>query len=490
MDMKIEKLEKIKLKPSAFLIQVIATICICFLACQTGFVCAWPSFTIENFKSNDTVLSTPMTTFEVSLLGSLGNIGAFAATPFCGYAFNNFGRKYATILFGLPYVLNWAIIYLTRSVLWILLAVTISGIGVAGQNASLIFISEISHDSIRGGMTALSASGYFLGLMVGYALGGYLTYYQVIYANMTMAVIAMVLLMVLPESPVFLVLVGKIEAATKSISFYNRLDPSSKEVETEIKRIQIQLDPRLEKVLEAELDPEALSRLLADKEEDKVKPHTESAWKILKQSKSSKRALAVVLVMMASSVLMGSPVMQVYAEPLFKEAVPSMSSNQCSIFLALDFLVSSFVCVMVIDKFGRKNLMIATSVGSGVCNLLLGTQLHFHWAGYWFTAFLIYAFNCVFTLGCGVIPFVLNAEVFLPEVRSLCSSIIMSSLWVILFFLLFIFNHLVELIGLGPVFYCFSSICFFSAIFSYVALPETKGLSADAIQALFLKKKI
>lgn len=51
---------------------------------------------------------------------------------------------------------------------------------------------------------------------------------------------------------------------------------------------------------------------------------------------------------------MGCVVLQVYAEPLFKEAVPSMPSNQCAIFLAIDFLIASLLCVVLIDKFGRK----------------------------------------------------------------------------------------------------------------------------------------
>lgn len=79
---------------------------VCFLACQTGFVMAWPSYTVANFTSNDTVLSRPMSSLDISLLGSLPNIGGLVASPFCGYAFNTFGRKYATMLFGLPYVVS------------------------------------------------------------------------------------------------------------------------------------------------------------------------------------------------------------------------------------------------------------------------------------------------------------------------------------------------------------------------------------------------
>lgn len=62
----------------------------------------------------------------------------------------------------------------------------------------------------------------------------------------------------------------------------------------------------------------------------------------------------MAVIVMAYTVLMGIIVMQVYAEPLFKEAVPSMESNQCSIFLAIDFIVASLLCGVLVDKLGRK----------------------------------------------------------------------------------------------------------------------------------------
>ncbi|XP_059055641.1 facilitated trehalose transporter Tret1-like [Achroia grisella] len=478
-----------KLKSSAFAIQCWGTFCISFLACQTGYVFAWPSYTTDFFRSNETVLSKPMSTWEISLLGSLPNIGGLIATPFCGYAFNVLGRKYATILFGLPYVMAWAIISLTTNVTLILIAMTVAGIGIGGQNVSLIYISEISHASIRGGMTACSSSGFFLGLLISYVLGGYLTYYQVVYAHLTLSVAGMLLLMFLKESPVHLVRVGKEEEAAKSIAFYNQVDIYSKEVEIELRKIRLQLDPRLEKILAEQQDPEVTSELLNEKLGKDLEINKESPWKILRSSKSSKRALVTVLVVMTLTLLMGCIVLQVYAEPLFKDAVPSMPPNMCSIFLAIDFFIASFGCVLVVDRFGRKKLFVITSLACGICTLLLGSQLQLHWAPHWFTAFLIYAFSFTFSLGCGMIPFVLMAEVFLPEVRDICSSIGLSIMWMGNFVTLLVFNPLVEQLGLGPVFYIFSAICFFTSVYGQFRLPETKGLSVDAIQVLFLKKK-
>ncbi|RVE52104.1 hypothetical protein evm_003177 [Chilo suppressalis] len=476
-----------KLKLSALGIQCLATFCISFLASQTGFICAWPSYTVENFQSNTTILNRPMNSVDISLLGGLPNLGGLVVTPFCGYLFNTLGRKYATIMFGLPYMLAWIIVAITKSVPMILIAMTIGGIGIAGQNVSLIFIAEIAHDSVRGGLTACSASGYFLGILISYILGGYLNYYQVVYTHLILSVVCVAALFLLEESPVYLVLVGKEEEAAKAIAFYNQVDVTSKRVTIEIRKIKIQLDPRLEKILENGKDAGLSEELLKIKLGDVVETHKESSWKIFKKSKSSKRALTAVLIVIALTVMMGAVVLQVYAETLFKEAVPLMSSNLCAIFLAVDFTLASVVCVLVIDKFGRKRLLAVTSALSGVCTLLLATQLQLHWAPHWFTVLLIYLYTFIYTVGCAVIPFVLAAEVFLPEVRGFCNSIAMGFVWVVNFITLFIFNPVVDNYGLVPVFYFFSAVCFLGNVYAILKLPETKGLSADAIQSLFLK---
>ncbi|CAH2057404.1 unnamed protein product, partial [Iphiclides podalirius] len=475
-----------KVRPSALAVQGLATLSIAYLTTLTGFIYAWPSYTLDMFRSNGTVLSTPMTPTEISLLGSLTNVGGLVATPFCGYAVNKFGRKYAAILYGLPYVISWAIISVTRWPALVIAAVGIGGFGAAGQAVSSVYISEISQDSIRGALTSTTVSGFFAGLLFSYAIGGQLTYHEVAYVHLGLSVLYMVLLLFLEESPVYLVQIGKDKEAAKSIAFYRRASPTSKEVEIEITRIKQQMDPRINEILQGECDPTAAKELIKNKEA-KVKQRSVSQWSFLMKSESSKRALVAVLIVMSVTILMGSIVLQVYAEPLFKEAVPSMQPNLCSILLALTYLIASLVCAFMVDKFGRKSLMTVTSVGSAVCTFLLGTQLHLHWGPHWMTAFFIYAYSFIYNLGAAIVPFVLTAEVFLPEVRGLGNSMSMSCMWIMNFVTLIIFNPLVELLGLGPVFYGFSCICLLGAAYSHFWLPETKGLPADAIQRLFLK---
>lgn len=60
--------------------------------------------------------------------------------------------------------------------------------------------------------------------------------------------------------------------------------------------------------------------------------------------------------------------------------------------------------------------------------------------------------------------------------------------WLCNFIVLFIFNPLVSMIGLGQVFYVFAVVCILSAGFSTMYQPETKGMAVDEIQEAFLKK--
>ncbi|KAL0861717.1 hypothetical protein ABMA27_009198 [Loxostege sticticalis] len=476
-----------EVKKSAFLVEVLSAICIAYLTSLTGFVYAWPSYTVANFASNETVLSRPMSTLELSLLGSLTNIGALAVTPFCGHALDTLGRKYAAMMFGLPFVVAWAVIAFSSNIPLVIIAIGFAGVGCAGQAVSSVYISEICQDSIRGALTSTTVSGFFLGLLFSYAIGGHLTYHQVVYVHLTLSILYMALLAVLKESPVFLIQRGREEEAAKSIAFYRRVDVTSKEVEVEIMKIKLQLDPRIEAILQSDNDPKATEELLTKSNNEEVK--AESAWKFLIKSESSKRALATAITVMALSILMGCLVLQVYAEPLFKEAVPSMNSNQCSIFLALDFLVASFLSALMMDRLGRKFLMTTTSIASGILTLLLGTQLHYRWAPHWVTAVFIYSYCFVYNMGAAVVPFVLTAELFLPEVRGLCNSMSMACMWIVNFVVLIVFNPLVDSFGLGTIFCGFSVVCFCGAAYSQFCLPETKGLSADAIQLLFLKKR-
>ncbi|KAI8432945.1 hypothetical protein MSG28_013837 [Choristoneura fumiferana] len=371
--------------------------------------------------SENTTLHRPMTETELALFGSLSSIGALVATPAAGFLLDIIGRKYCAIMFSLMHIVCWTMIIASDRVEVLLTAIFISGIGGAAFLVVPVFISEFCQESIRGGMTSGAMIFYAVGMIISYAIGGYMDYYPMVYVCLSIA------------------------EAKESLAFYRNIKADSKEIQHEIETIRRTLNPELD-------EPE--------------------------KSYTTRRALFVALVLMTASIFQGLVVIQVYAEPLFTEAIPTMSATVSSVLLSIITVIAGFAAAYLTDVAGRKPLMLYSSIASGVCCVLLGSQIHIHWGPHALTAVFIFLFCVAFTLGAGTIPYILSAELFLPEWAWMCNFII-----------LFIFNPLVTAIGLGQVFYFFAVICFATAVFTHIFLPETRGLPVDAIQLLFSKRR-
>ncbi|KAJ8709993.1 hypothetical protein PYW07_009359 [Mythimna separata] len=462
-----------------FLYQFLGTAIISTMGINMGVIFAWPAFTITMFQTTNTTLNRPMTDTEISLFGSLSSIGALLSTPTAGYMLEKLGRKYCSLLNALGLILVWVLLVCTRNVETVLAAIFLSGVSSSVFLVATVYISEICQDSIRGAMTASNMVSYGIGMLLSYMLGGFLSYNVMLYVGLSMAVGGACLLFLMKESPMHLLSNGKEKEAAQSLSFYRMWKIDSKELLEEMNNMKRALNPDL-----GEETPE----------EEKLKPDMKPAekmslWKFIRKSKSSQRAFLVNMVVMTAAIFQGLVVVQIYAEPIFTEAVPNTSATLLSVMLAVTTVVAGMIAAYGTDLLGRRPLMVYSSLGAGISCVVLGTQMHFHWGPNWLTATFIYVFAVMYTCGAGTVPFVLLAELFLPEVKSFFSMVLVEYVWLCNFVILFIFNPLLKALGWGPVFYVFAVICLLSSTFCFFFLPETKGLTVEEIQARFVKPK-
>ncbi|CAB3246612.1 unnamed protein product [Arctia plantaginis] len=463
-------------------VQVLAAFLICFVECLTGMLFYWPFYNIPNFVSKETVLSKPMTSVDVSLLGGLTNIGALLLAPACGLAINKFGRKNTSMLIALPFIIAWTILSITNSVPWVIIAMAIAGCGTAGQAACRIYIAEFAQDSIRGAVISSAVSVYYLGVLISYTLEGFLSYSQMIHVELIITLLYAVAVCFLKESPVYLLQNGMVKEAAESIAFYKQTTPSSKQVEVEIAKIRLQLRHRPNILIEENEESTETLELLPTSDVNVF-----SEFKFLKKSQSTQRALITCLAALGTMTFMGNIQLQIYAETLFAVTVPSLDSSKCTVWLAVVFFVACLLSSFITEWLGRKLQMTLTCIGSSVCTLVLAIQTQYEWAPDWFTALMIYFYNFIFNLGVSVVPYILIGELFLPQVRGLCSSLILTAGWLMNFIALCIFIPFVEEYGFTPLFYGFTAVGLLGAIYSFFYQPETRGLSVAAIQNLFLK---
>lgn len=97
----------------------------------------------------------------------------------------------------------------------VLFAMFFAGFGAAGQVVTSVYISEIVQDSIRGGLSTSMVAGYFAGVLISYALGGSLSYHQVVYMQLVLSILYLIMIWFLKESPTFLVQKGRDEVSPK-----------------------------------------------------------------------------------------------------------------------------------------------------------------------------------------------------------------------------------------------------------------------------------
>ncbi|XP_013194419.2 facilitated trehalose transporter Tret1 [Amyelois transitella] len=467
------------------LIQLIATLILGFGCMGLGITFAWPSSTLLLFTSENTTLNRPMTEGEASLLGSLSSIGGMVGNPIMAYLLGTLGRKYCAILSTAMGLIGWIMIAFTNRIEVVLTAIFIFGLSGSVFLVVPVYISEFCHESVRGTMTSLVVVFNGLGMLISILLGSILSYYVMTYVFLVLAACSVAVLWVLKESPIVLMQRGKEEEAKKSVAFYRSCKPDSKEVLQEIEKIKLALNPDLD----GDLTPEEVRLNPAEKPQTPDKPPT--FMQLLKKSRSTHRAMIVMLVLMTAAIFQGLVVVMVYAVPLFAQVIPEtvMSPTLCSVLLCGINVVASLLAGFITDKAGRRLLMIVSSFLTGAFCVVTGSLIIFEWGPKWLIALFIYFYSVTFTLGAGTVPFIMLAEVFLPEVKGFVSMLIMEWAWLCNFALLYVFQPIVSKFGIGPVFFVFAVISFLTSVYSIFFLPETKGLSVDVIQTLFMKKR-
>ncbi|XP_032524166.2 facilitated trehalose transporter Tret1-2 homolog [Danaus plexippus] len=465
--------------------QLFATGILNYVCAILGLLYTLPSSTVKLFTSENTPLNRVMTETEIALMGSISCGSTLITTPICGYLLDSLGRKKTTIILFIVQVMAWVLLVSLNRVESFICAMFLCGLSGSIFLIVPVYINEFCEPSIRGTLSSSALLFHGIGTLISYGLGGTVDYATLNYTGLSLAVLGLFLLSFLRESPLYLMKKGLENEAIKSIGYYLRLDPDCKEVAAygeNLKRL-LANDEEISDIPEIE-------RLRSDAEVAGAPTKNVSIFKFLRESPSSRRAFTVLVVLYTATVFQGFVVVQIFTEPLFATAVPSISSTLTSIIFGITVVLSFFLEAYLIETAGRRMLLIVCSALTGILCVVLGTQIQFHWGPGWLTAVFIYIYTVTFSVGPAVVPYVLMGEIFLPQIKSFASTFVYEWAYFCSFVLLFLFNPLLNAFGLGPIFYIFAGFCFFTAAFTFFFLPETKNLPVNVIQEKFLKGKM
>jgi sugar porter (SP) family MFS transporter len=218
---------------------------------------------------------------------------------------------------------------------------------------------------------------------------------------------------------------------------------------------------------------------------ESVKEHQEKLF----QRRYSKPIICAMLLAMFNQ-LSGINAILYYAPRIFQLAGydKSQSFSQ-SIFIGVANLLSTLLAMTVIDKFGRKTLLIIGSVGMIVFLSLTAGAFSGDISGNSHLLLYLVGFIAFFAFSQGAVIWVFISEIFPNSVRSKGGSLGSTTHWVMAAIITTVVPSILELSN-GDVnrqggfwsFIFFAVMMLLQLIFIWRVMPETKGKSLEQIQ--------
>lgn len=175
-----------------------------------------------------------------------------------------------------------------------------------------------------------------------------------------------------------------------------------------------------------------------------------------------------------------------YAEEIFTAAGYGVSGVLFNIVITGTVnLIFTLIAIRLVDRLGRKPLMMAGSAGLAVVFGLIGASYAVHSRGVHLLALVVVAM-ALYALSLAPVTWVLLSEIFPNRIRGAAMSVSTVSLWSACFVLTYTFPLLNK--GLGPAgtFWIYAGISVFGFIFIRSRVRETKGKTLEEIEREFI----
>ena len=177
-----------------------------------------------------------------------------------------------------------------------------------------------------------------------------------------------------------------------------------------------------------------------------------------------------------------------YAEEIFRAAGYDISTVLKNIaWTGSVNLAFTLVAFGVVDRAGRRPLMLVGSAGLAVIYVAMGFCYHGGVKGLPMLLLVLAAIGC-YAMSLAPVTWVVISEIFPNRIRGAAMAVAVSSLWIACFLLTYTFPVLNAKLGSAGTFWLYAAICVAGFIFIKFKLPETRGKSLEQIERELVDK--
>ncbi|XP_019857805.1 PREDICTED: proton myo-inositol cotransporter-like isoform X1 [Amphimedon queenslandica] len=340
-----------------------------------------------------------------------------------------------------------------------------------------VYNAELAPKTLRGRLVSLNQLFITAGIMISFCVS--VAVHTVDFGwrialglQCVLAVVLIIGMVFLPETPRWLVKKGKSKKADKTLHRL-RKDYTEEEIKEELNDIEFTVRN----------SNNSLRDVFADV----------FRWRILKR-------ILLGVILQKFQQLTGINVIMYYSTSIFCSI--DVSSYATTAIVGVVNFLTTLITLFIVDKVGHKSLLLVGALGMCVSILAAGLLIHIfnvdeereggseeerQVVGY-FVAFLIVLFVAFFASTWGPVVWVVTSEIFPLSVRGVAVSVTTSGNWIANFWVAMVTPLLLgSVLKTAGTFYILAGFLFASFLFVLLTLPETKGESLERIDELFLK---
>lgn len=402
----------------------------------------------------------------------LYNIGGIIGSLLCIYFGDRLGRRRVIAIAAVVAMVGAILMATSFSLAQLIVARLILGLGTGGYLATVpVWQSELSRANKRGSSlvfnTAYIGSGISLALFIDlgfYFVGGNSVSWRFPFAfQVVLMVMVTFFVLLLPESPRWLVKHGHRDEARQILAVLLDVEPNASVINIDIQDMENSL---------------AISC-------------SGSRWGVFKMGKQ--RTIHRTILASAGQFfqqLCGINAITLYTTTLFEGflGLSPVQSRILSACIGLADIAGGVVAYFTIERLGRRILMMSSSVLLCACMAILaGTTSVPDNNGAIITAVVfVYLFEGIFSVGFSGLPYLYAAEVAPLEHRAATNAISTATVWTFAFMV-----AEVTPVGMNTIknryFIVYAVLNAVITLLVYFCFPETKGRTLEEIDEIFLQ---
>ncbi|MDN6834037.1 MAG: sugar porter family MFS transporter [Enterobacterales bacterium] len=388
-----------------------------------------------------------------------------------GWCADRFGRKLPLIISAILFSASaWGTAVATHFD-WFVFYRIVGGVGIGLASAlSPMYIAEVSPAEKRGKFVAINQLTIVIGvlaaqlvnLMIAEPVASSATMQDIVQswngqvgwrwmfgAELIPAVLFLLLMFLVPDSPRWLAKAGKQDKAERMLRRFG----SAEYARETMADIRATLGENTQKV--------AASELL----NPRVRP-----------------IIVIGIVLAVFQQWCGINVIFNYAQEIFASAGFDINSTLKSIVATgLINLIFTIIALPLVDKLGRRKLMLLGAAGLTIIYVLIAGAYALGIMGLP-VLLLVLAAIAIYALTLAPVTWVLLSEIFPNRVRGMAMSVGTLALWIACFLLTYTFPLLNANLGASGSFLLYGIICALGFVFVLRSVPETKGVTLEALE--------